>query len=180
MVQGLHLSARVFWPLWPHSLFGSCGSVFSRCLTDIKRHHCDLSAQTKGFKGELLPNVPVPIWMTGAQEWGDGRDEEGANALVCESVLVWLRLKQWSDGWGTRARVEEEELGGEVEKCVATNSKNEIKRRLNERRPKVQQWMEGLNYVALKSHKDKGGGSGRRINTSTVSGIFGSCMSTEI
>lgn len=33
----------------------------------------------------------------------------------------------------------EEELGGEVAKCVAMNPKNGMKRRLNERRAKAQQ-----------------------------------------
>lgn len=65
--------------------------------------------------------------------------------------------------------MEEKELGGEVAKCVAASPKNGMKGR-----KRVNGGAE-----STKSQENKGG-SERRTNAWTVSGIFGMCTSTDI
>lgn len=89
---------------------------------------------------------------------------QGANALVCESELLWLRLKQHNDGW-IREPGWKSGFGGEVKKHVAMNRKNGVKRSLNDKRAKAQTWMEGQQEPETQR------GSERRINARTVSGF---------
>lgn len=100
--RGLHLSAHVFWPLWSRCLSGSCTSALSRCMTRRDRlldtaviYKLRLTVSKRDF-------FPMSHFLFGC---GDGcgrglRNEEwfrGANVLVCESELVWLRLNWGSD-----------------------------------------------------------------------------------
>lgn len=138
----------------------------------------------------IFPDVSVPIW-TRPREMAVAHDrarrEEGFGG---ERMLwfvsqrpVWLRRERarWWMGYEGKSGGERAGEGREGRaKCVAMNPKNGMKRRLNEKRAKARQWMQGLECVALKSQdKDKGGSEGR-INAQIVLGIFGMCTSSDI
>lgn len=113
----------------------------------------------------------------GPNSGGTGRE---AKALVCESEAAVSQARR-NDGWGTGARVEEQKLGGEKPgKCVAMNPKNGMKRRRNEKRAKAPRVNGGAELHRVKKPARDKGGSERRVNAWTVSGICGMYSSTDV
>lgn len=153
-------------------------------LTDVWQRLLDITViyKLRPENGRrIFPDVSVPIRMEGPgvsgwERWGGVQWGKCFGLWVRVSLTQTLAMKWWM-GYGGKSGGERIGRGGG--KMCSDESKEWNKKGVNEKRPKVWEWMQGLDYVALKSQKDKGG-SGRRITTPTVSGIFGMCTSSDI
>lgn len=116
--RGLHLSAHVFWPLWPRCLSGSCTSAPQQTCdsgdAEITRQRWFIR---RWFQREFFPMSQF-LFGRGRGKWPWPTTERGERrgSVGSECFGLWVRGRSDSDaserddGWGTRARVEEKEL----------------------------------------------------------------------